>query len=140
MSEICIDSGVIGIYFSKNPTEQVKTLMNKIQKKEISAFLPKPVLIEAFFHVCKIDGKENAKITLINFLKKFPLHLIEFDQNLMVLAGQLKCQHRNSLSYVDCMGIAVALNMKVSFHTTEKKLNQIPNNVLSKLKVVKYSF
>ena len=140
MNEICLDTGVISIFFSNDPTNQVKNLMKKIQQQKINAYLPKPVLIEAFYHICRNDGKENAKITLINFLKKYPLNLIEFDNNLIIHAGQLKCQHRNSLSYIDCMGIAIALNRKIPFHTTEKKMNKIPNNVLEKLKVVKYSF
>ena len=114
--------------------------MEGIQNRTILAYLPKPVLIEAFFHVCKNDGKEIAKITLANFLEKYPLNLIEFGTNLILHAGQLKCQHRNSLSYIDCMGIAIALNRKIPFHTTEKKLTKIPNHVLNKLKVVTYSF
>ena len=120
MNEICLDTGVISIFFSNNPTNQVKNLMKEIQNHKISAYLPKPVLIEAFFHVCKNDGKENAKITLVNFLEKYPLNLIEFDRNLIIHAGQLKCQHRNTLSYIDCMGLAIALNRKIPFHTTEK--------------------
>ena len=140
MNEICLDTGVISIFFSNNPSNQVKNLMKEIQNHKISACLPKPVLIEAFFHVCRNDGKENAKITLVNFLEKYPLNLIEFDRNLIIHAGQLKCQHRNTLSYIDCMGIAIALNRKIPFHTTEKTLKKIPNNVLEKLKVVKYSF
>ena len=140
MSTICLDSGVLSIFFTKNPTQQVKTLMLKIQKQNIRAYLPKPVLIEVFFHLCTNDGKEIAKITLVNFLKKYPLHLVEFDTNLLIHTGQLKCQHRSALSYIDCMGIAVALNHKIPFHTTEKKLKKIPNNVLDRLKVVTYAF
>ena len=140
MKEICLDTGVISIFFSNNPTNQVINLMKDIQQQKISAYLPKPVMIEAFFHVCKNDGKENAKIILITFLKKYPLNLIEFDNNLIIHAGQLKCQHRSNLSYIDCMGIAIALNRKIAFHTTEKKLKKIPHNVLEKLIVVKYSF
>jgi len=140
MKEFCLDTGVISIFFSNNPTTQVKNLMKEIQQQKISAYLPKPVLIEVFFHVCRNDGIENAKIALINFVKKYPLNLIEFDNNLIILAGQLKCQHRNKLSYIDCMGIALALNRKIPFHTTEKQLKKIPDNVLEKLKVVKYTF
>ena len=129
MSTICLDSGVLSIFFTKNPTQKVKTLMLKIQKQNIRAYLPKPVLIEVFFHLCTNDGKEIAKITLVNFLKKYPLHLVEFDTNLLIHTGQLKCQHRSALSYIDCMGIAVALNHKIPFHTTETTLKKFNNNV-----------
>ena len=140
MSKISLDTGVISIFLSNNPTNQVISLMGGISKGEISAYLPKTVLIEAFFHVCKNDGLENAKVTLVNFLAKYPLNLVEFDENLIYYAGQLKCQHRNSLSYIDCMGIAIALTMKIPFHTTEKKIKNITSNVFQKLKIVKYSF
>ena len=140
MSKICLDSGVSSIFFTKNPTPQVKMLMGEIQKQSIQAFLPKPVLIEAFYHVCKNDGKDIAKITLIKFLKKYPLHLIEFDTNLLLHAGQLKCQHRSTLSYIDCMGIAVALKYVMNRSSPEKKVKKIPHNVLDRLKVVTYAF
>ncbi|WP_457559333.1 PIN domain-containing protein [Candidatus Harpocratesius sp.] len=140
MKEICLDTGVLGIFFSNNPTSQVKQLMKEIQNKRINAYLPKPVLIESFLHICKNDGKESAKITLLNFLNKYPVNLVEFDYNLIIQAGQIKCQHRKTLSYIDCMGIAIALNKRIEFHTTEINLKKIPSNILNKLKVVKYSF
>ena len=140
MSKISLDTGVISIFLSNNPTNQVISLMEGISKGEISAYLPKTVLIEAFFHVCKNDGLENAKVTLVNFLAKYPLNLVEFDENLIYFAGQLKCQHRNSLSHINCMGIAIALTKKTPFHTTKKKIKNITSNVLQKLKIVKYSF
>ena len=140
MKQICIDSGVLGIFFSSNPSEKVKNLMQMILNHEIVAFLPKPVMIEAFFNICKIRGKEIARITTTNFLQKYPVKLVEFDNSLLTSAGQLKCQHRSSLSYIDCMGIALAMTNKIEFHTTEKNLKKIPNNVLSKLKITTYRF
>lgn len=81
-------------------------------------------MIESFFHLCKINGKEIAKITLLSFLEKYPLNLVEFDNNLIIQAGQIKCQHHNTLSYIDCMGIAIALNKNIPFHTTELNLKK----------------
>ena len=140
MTRICLDTGVIGIFLSKNPTSQVKKLRNAIAKGEIQVCLPKPVLIETFFHLCKNEGKEPAKIILHNFLERYPLELVEFDRSLITLAGELKCHHRKELSYIDAMGIALSLDQKISFHTTEKKLKSLPNNILTKLKTVTYSF
>ena len=140
MNEICLDTSVLSIFFSENPTKEVKGLMGKLQNGSIEAFLPKPVLIEAFYHVCKDDGKDIAKIVLVNFLKKYPITLVEFDESLIASAGQLKCQHSNVLSYIDCMGIAIALNRKIPFHTTEKKFKKIPRKILGRLKIVSYSF
>ncbi len=140
MKTVCIDTGVLSLLFSSNPTKPVQELLKWIQAGDIHAMIPKPVLIEAFLNICRLQGKEIAKIAILNFIAKYPIEMVEFDNDLLILAGQLKCQHRLSLSYIDCMGIALALSRKAAFHTTEKRLKIIPHNVLSKLKVVKYTF
>ncbi len=140
MKEICLDTGVIGIILSSNPTNQVKKLMKDILRKQIKALTPRPVLIEAYYHICAISGKEVAKISILNFIKKYSIKIIDFDNDMTVLAGLLKCQHRSALSYIDCMAIAIALSKKIEFHTTEKRLKKIPHNVLSRLFVIKYNF
>lgn len=56
MQKICIDTGVLGIYFSKDCTAQVTNLMKDIQLRQYNANILKPVLCEAFYHLCKIVG------------------------------------------------------------------------------------
>ena len=114
--------------------------MKEIRIGQTTAYVPRPVLVETFHHMCKTDGIENARNTIVNFLKNYPLKLVDLDQQLILDAGQLKCQHASALSYIDCMGIAVALSHKIPFHTTEKNLKKIPHNVLSRLKVETNSF
>ena len=135
-----LDTGILCIFLSSNPTPSVTLLMEKIMKGEIHAKMPKPMIVETFFHICTTDGKEKAQISIMNLLKHYPIELIEFNSSLLLAAGVLKCQHRTHLSYNDCMGIALALDMKANFHTTEKQLKEIPNNVLKRLKMVSYTF
>lgn len=135
-----LDTGILSIFLSSNPTPSVISLMRKIRKGEIQAKIPKPIIVETFFHVCKTNGKEKAQISIMNLLKHYPIDLIEFTPSLLLAAGVLKCQHRTHLSYNDCMSIALALDLKAIFHTTEKRLKEIPNNVLNRLKVVSYTF
>ncbi len=54
---------------------------------------------------------------------------------LILMAGQLKCQYRMKLSYNDCIAITIALQKKAKFHTTEKNLPKIKN-----LQIIKYEF
>lgn len=136
----CLDTGVLGIYFSKNPNQKVRDLMASAQKGDITVYILKPVLVELFYHLCKLEGKEIASIKLTNLLKRQPFHFIDLDDSLILEAGILKCQHKTTLSYIDCMSIAFALNTNTTFHTTEKLIKNIPNNTLQRLKIEKYTF
>ena len=140
MKEICLDTGVLGIYLSINPGKKIQTLIQNIRKGLTKAFVLKPVLIEIFYHLCKIESKEIASIKITNLKNKIPFNLVDLDDSLILKAGILKCQHRTTLSYIDCMSIAFCLNTNTTFHTTEKLIKKIPNNTLNQLKIEKYSF
>ena len=140
MKEICLDTGILGIYLSINPGKKIQTLIQNIRKGLTKAFVLKPVLIEVFYNLCKIEGKEIASIKIANLRSQIPFNLVDLDDSLILKAGILKCQHRTSLSYIDCMSIAFCLNTNTTFHTTEKMIKKIPNNTLNQLKIEKYSF
>ena len=140
MTEICLDTGVLGIYLSTNPGKKIQTLIQNIRKGLTKAFVLKPVLFEVFYNLCKIEGKEIASIKIANLRSQIPFNLVDLDDSLILKAGILKCQHRTSLSYIDCMSIAFCLNTNTTFHTTEKMIKKIPNNTLNQLKIEKYSF
>ena len=140
MKQICLDAGVLDIFFSEHCTKSVEILFDNILNHAIEAYILKPVIIESFLHVCKNKGKIPARLAILSFLKKYPINQVNLDENLIILAGELKCQNRKTLSYIDCMSIAFCLNQRIQFHTTEKQLKNIPNNTLNRLKIVKYSF
>ncbi|MEJ2276936.1 MAG: PIN domain-containing protein [Candidatus Lokiarchaeota archaeon] len=135
MQKVCLDAGVLGIHLSRDTTKEVNDLMNAILKKEIQAYLVKSILIESYYHLCKLKGIEIAKIVITSFLKTYPVELISIGEDLIFSAGKLKCQNRKILSYNDCLCIAFCLNNKVEFHTTEENLKNIPDNTL-----IKYNF
>ena len=114
--------------------------MNSILKKNVKAYILKPILIEAYYHLCKLQGIEIAKISIGSFIKKYPIELIGITNDLIFSAGKLKCQNRKKLSYNDALTIAFCLNNQVEFHTTEKRLKKVPNNTLKRLKIKKYRF
>ncbi len=140
MPKACIDAGVLGIHFSDDPTQEVNELMNSVLTEEIIAYILRPILIESYFHICKLKGIEIAQITIVSFIQKYPVKLVNITDNLIFSAGKLKCQNRKTLSYNDCLTIGFCLNNKVEFHTTEKNLKRIPNDTLKRLKTVKYKF
>ena len=85
--------------------------------------------------LCRKRGKAHAETSINHFNKEIPHTLVQLDRGAEFRAGALKCEHRDILSYADCMGIAVALQLNATFHTTEKDLPP-----LARLRVKKYSF
>jgi predicted nucleic acid-binding protein len=135
-----LDAGILTLFLAKNCPPKIKALMGDIKAGTIEGHVLAPVLVETFFHICKLDGIDEAKVSINSLLKEHPLHVGEQDTSLVVSAGVLKCQHKDTLSYIDCLSIAYCLNNKCTFHTTEKKLKKIPGNSLLRLHTVKYAF
>jgi predicted nucleic acid-binding protein len=134
----CFDTGIFTVFLLKDCPPKVSAVMNRVQKGEIVAQVVAPIVSEVFYQVCKLDGREKAILLVNSLLEQYSIEIINPDRTLLFSAGLLKCQHRTALSYNDCQSIAYCLPRRIPFHTTEKKLKQIPGNVLQKLVIVKY--
>lgn len=99
--------------------------MKEVRKKTLRAYLIYPVLAEVYFHICKVSGKTAAEVRVATFLSTYPVKLVPLNKSLVFKAGELKCQYPGVLSYVDCLVIALALNHKLTIHTTEKSLGDL---------------
>ncbi len=140
MEQICLDTGVLSIILSENPTEEIKRLQKNAHTNKVECHILSPMLVETYWHICKLKGIEIAKIAITSFVRKFPHVLVDLDENIILKAGMVKSQHRATLSYNDCISIAYCLNTKMEFHTTEKTIRKIKQNTLEKLKIVQYNF
>jgi len=133
---ICLDTGMITLLYSKNTPQPISQLFKNIKAEKIKAHILSPLLAESFFHICKLSGKVAAETILATFLNTYPIKLVNLNQSLIIKAGLLKCQHAKILSYNDCFAIAYALNKNLTFHTTEKGIR----NIFPTLKLKTYSF
>jgi len=131
----CLDAGVIYLYYRKNAPEKVNILINKINNQNILAYVPKTTLVEVYKHLCVTEGKNFATSCISSFQHNITAHYISLTSELILMAGQLKCQYRLKLSYNDCIALAISLQKKAKFHTTEKNLPKIKN-----LQIIKYDF
>lgn len=134
--QACLDTGLITLLYSKNPPKEISQLFKEIEMEKFEGHIVSPIISEAFYHICNINGKAAAESAIASFLHKYPIKLIHLNQSLIIKAGLLKCQHYKSLSYNDCFAIGYALNKKLTFHTTEKGLKEI----VPQLKVKQYIF
>ncbi len=110
--------------------------MRDIRAKKVETYFPIPLLVEVFYHICKLKGKDAAQTSIAHLLKTFPIQFTPINTSLIYKAGSLRCQHRGILSYNDCMAIALALNTGSELHTTEKHLTEY----IPRLKVKVYEF
>ncbi len=132
---ISLDTGPISLFFTRDHSKKIDALFNSIKTNQINAIVIAPVLAEVFKHLCVSNGKDYANSSLISLLKFYPINVKSLDYSMILKAGQLKCQFRKKLSYIDCFVIALALIEKCELHTTEKEFP-----TFSKLKIITYSF
>jgi hypothetical protein len=140
MQNICLDTGVLGLFFVEPQTPEIKSLISNILNKNVNPHIVKPVLCELFYHLCREFGRDISSTMISSLKHKFPFILVDLDESLITLAGTLKCQHHTLLSYIDCMSLSFCLNNKMAFHTIEKCLQKIPQSILDRLIIVKYHF
>lgn len=135
MSHICLDAGIISLYYQKDPPNKIIELIEDVKKGRISALVPAVIIVEVFKHLCVAGGKDYATSCIRSFQHSCRPTLISLTPELMLKAGHLKCRFRTILSYNDSILIATALKEKAKLHTTEKNLPQI-----RELKVISYKF
>lgn len=110
--------------------------MNDIKSRIFTVNILYPILIEAYYHMCKLLGKVGAEIRIASFVDNYPVILVNINKSLVFKAGELKCKYSHILSYNDCLIIAYALNKKIMLHTIDKGLG----NILPTLKLKEYIF
>ncbi|MBN2151975.1 MAG: PIN domain-containing protein [Candidatus Lokiarchaeota archaeon] len=123
------------LHYLRNPPEKVEALFRDIIDGSVDTIIPETILIEAFKHLCVSGGKEYASDVINSIYLDGKVQIVPLNRLLVISAGKLKCQHRNVLSYNDCILIAVALKERATVHTTEKEWPKITH-----LDVVKYTF
>lgn len=138
----CTDTSIISLYLSKSTDDNDKIIQffNQVRNNKVELHILNPILIEVFYQLCKLEGKEQTQIILASFEKEIPMKRIKLTDSLINAAGIIKCQHRSHLSYNDSLIIAYCLTYHIPMHTTEKKIKQIPQNTLDRLKIVKYKY
>jgi predicted nucleic acid-binding protein len=135
--EICMDTGVITQYFSKDPPTQIIELFKTIKAKNYQVYLTPNVLMEAYVNLAKLTGgTDYAEQSISSFMHKFQINIINFDQSLIFKASKIKTLYPHVFSYVDCSLIAFSLNNKITLHTTDKEIKK----KFPQLKIITYNF
>jgi predicted nucleic acid-binding protein len=133
--KICLDAGTITLFYQRDPPEAILALMERVKRNAVTTFVPAEILVEAFKHLCVSNGKDFASRAITSFYQTMPVQVIAPSLEIILQAGQLKCQHKAKLSYNDCIAIAIAQQEQATLHTTEKELPKVQG-----VKVKTYEF
>lgn len=114
--KICIDTGLLVLFFDENAPKLIENLWNSVEKKEISVVVLQPTISEAIYHLCRNNGKDYAISKLKSLLVRYEIKIITLDEKLLFQAGILKCQNRETLSYNDCFSISYCLQENIPFY------------------------
>ena len=142
MKKVCFDKGIFLLYFSKGSIARKKILqmLKGSLEGKYEIHVLKPVISEVVCKYCLLRGKDAARNEIFALLKRYPFKEIPLNYPIIFDTGILKAQDRIRLSYNDCFSIIYCVQNKIPFHTTEKKLKQIPLSTLQKLKVITYQW
>ena len=71
--------------------EAVLHLLNECKEGRADICVIKPVLVEAFKHLCRLKGIDAAREAVFSFLNKYPVKVVELEIEDAFKAGSLKC-------------------------------------------------
>lgn len=127
---IFLDSGVISLFIS-NHEDIIKEI--RVKRKNHYNFISSELnYIELFNHLCRKKGKVNAQIIMENLRQSNIIKFIPISDNILILAGELKCKYK-SLSMVDAIMIAEVLVRKIFLYSTETYFNDVENLKVKKI-------
>ena len=102
--------------------KRVLTILEQIATMTCEVHVLSPVFWEVFYHLCKIEGKSIARTKLLSFKELYSISTIPLNDDILLKAGELKCQNRSLLSFINCFSIAYCLLEQIAFHTTENEI------------------
>ena len=71
-----MDTGLITLLYSKNPPKEISQLFKEIEMEKFEGHIVSPIISEAFYHICNINGKVAAESAIASFLYKYPIKLM----------------------------------------------------------------
>ncbi len=92
--------------------------------KEVECITTRLNLMELYYVVLRVQGKEAAELQYARFLK----HCISFSNMDIKEACQFKFEHKSkNVSYIDCLGYVMALRRGAKFLTGDTAFKGLTN-------------
>lgn len=81
-------------------------------------------LYEMYYALLRLFGKEKAE----KYFERYIDYSQDFGYNVLKKASEFKLKHKTKkLSYADCQGYMIALELGIPFLTSDKEFKGLPN-------------
>ena len=70
MDAAYFSTGIFTVFLMKDCPPKISAVMKRAQKGEILPRVVSPVVCEVFYHLCKLDGREKATLSVNSLLER----------------------------------------------------------------------
>jgi predicted nucleic acid-binding protein len=106
VSYVLDTSAILSYFLRDTDSEKVVNLLNKSMNNEVQIFIPFPVIMELYYIVFRISGR-NAAEERFAALKMLPVVIdLEISEQYLLIAGSLKAEY--PISFADSLIAAYA--------------------------------
>jgi predicted nucleic acid-binding protein len=102
--------------------QRVQEILDQGQARQARLIMSAINLGEVFYKTVRESGLDRAKAVLA-MVKQFPVEILPVDQNLALVAAEIKGVHR--ISYADCIAAALAQRLGATLVTGDEGLRQL---------------
>ncbi|OIO01597.1 VapC toxin family PIN domain ribonuclease [Candidatus Desantisbacteria bacterium CG_4_10_14_0_8_um_filter_48_22] len=127
-SSYVLDTSAILAFLEDEPgADVVERLLKQAGSRKFRVFASFMSFMECFYHVYMEQGEESAKKVYMN-LKTLPIHRVDADEELILIAGSIKANFR--LSVADSWIIATAKKKNAKLVHKDPEFEQVGKEVI----------
>jgi ribonuclease VapC len=125
VKQFVVDAFALLAMFQAEPGgPRVRDLIQEARKSEVALAMATVNLGEVFYRTVRENGLERAK-AVVAMARQFPIDFLPVDENLALVAAEIKGTYR--VSYADCIAAALAQRLGATLVTGDEGFRQIPD-------------
>jgi len=127
MEKIVLDTNaVMAFFYDEDGARTVEEIIADAKKNSMPILMCAVNYGEFFYVVQKRDGHEPA-IKACDMLDSIPVHVIDADRDLSLLAGSIKAEKK--MSYAGCFAAATAMIHKAALVTGDREFEEVEKEI-----------
>lgn len=128
MEQYVLDSYAILAYLNDEPSAQdVEDILQLALNSQVMAYMSWINLGEVYYRLQRVYDRQIAR-QAVEIIKAWPIELLQAEEQLTMMAGDIKARYR--LSYADAFAAATAVNTRGVLLTGDPEFKQLENDVI----------
>jgi predicted nucleic acid-binding protein len=117
---------LIAFFEDESGAKKTATILKHIVERKAHGYLSVINWGEIYYSTMREEGIEEAE-KIIGLIKKYPIQIIDADEELTYHAAKLKGQYR--IAYADCFAAALSIQMNASIVTGDPEFKKLAEKV-----------